>query len=55
MTAGRPRTNHDQILKILELVNKGVPERQIVSILGVSKGVVHRVKKGILPPLTSGA
>lgn len=45
MPLGRPREHlEDKIMEILELVAKGMPERQICHILGVGKGTVHRAK-----------
>lgn len=38
--------NVAKIAEVLALIQDGVPERQICSYLGVSKGFISRVKKG---------
>lgn len=45
MVAGRPREHDLKIPQILEMVLAGIPERQIVKMLGVGKGTINRCKR----------
>lgn len=47
MTAGRPRLHDEKIPEIIRLINLHWSEREICEKMGVSKGTVNRIKKGM--------